>query len=73
MMLTELKRYLSQVKVANLAQLCRQFKTEPEFTRLLLQQWINKGKVRKAAKLPGCGSSCAKCLPEFTEVYQWLD
>jgi len=72
MMLTELKRYLSQVKVANLAQLCRQFSTEPEFTRLLLEQWIGKGKVRKANKLPGCGTSCAKCPAEMTEVYEWI-
>lgn len=73
MMLLELKRYLSQVKAANLQQLCQHFNTEPEFTRLLLQQWIKKGKVRKAEPLPGCGSSCNKCSPLVTEIYQWVD
>jgi len=72
MMLTQLKAYLSQVKVANLTQLCQKFNTEPEFTRLLLQQWIAKGKVRKADKLPGCGSRCLKCAPETVEIYEWI-
>ncbi len=72
MILIELKDYLKRVKAANLAQLCQQFRAEPEFTRLLLAQWMAKGKVRKAEKLPGCGTSCAKCPSEMTEVYEWI-
>lgn len=72
MMLTEVKGYLCQVKTANLAQICQHFKTEPSFMRLLLAQWISKGKVRKAEKLPGCGTKCIKCLPEAIEIYEWI-
>lgn len=73
MILNELKLYLSHCKVANLAQLSQHLQTEPEFTRVLLERWIAKGKIRKLEKLPGCGSRCSKCLPQVTEVYQWIE
>lgn len=72
MVLIELKHYLKKVKKANLAQLCQHLNTEPDFTRLLLQQWVGKGKVRKAMAGAGCGIRCAKCLPEVVEIYEWL-
>lgn len=73
MMLIELKHYLKRVKKANLGQLCQQFKAEPAFIRMLLEQWIGKGKVRKADAIPGCGTLCVKCLPDVVEIYEWVE
>lgn len=73
MILSDLKKYLSEVKAANLFDLSKRFDIDSAVARSMLEHWIRKGKVRKAEKISGCGSKCAKCDPAMTEVYQWIE
>lgn len=72
MSLLEIKRYLMQVKICSLSSICAYFNADPDVLRQMLNHWVRKGCVRKCAKTAACGSSCAKCSPLITEIYEWL-
>lgn len=73
MILSDLKTFLHSQRAANLMEMTQRFQTEPAVIRDMLQVWIRKGCIEKAAAVPGCGSSCSKCNPLLTEVYCWVD
>lgn len=73
MLLSNLNQYLAQQKAANLLELSRCLNAEPDVVRSMLSLLIRKGRVRQSPKIPGCGSSCGKCNPLLTEVYEWLN
>jgi len=72
MILTELKTYLANTKVANLFDLSKRFDLNPEIVKDMLGVWINKGKVRKVPKCTGCAVKCVSCNPLLTEIYEWV-
>jgi putative ferrous iron transport protein C len=72
MSLLEIKRYLSTVKIASLANLCAYFQCESDYLRHMLGHWVQKGCVRQCKKTPNCGVKCGQCNPLVTEIYEWV-
>lgn len=72
MILTDLKRYLSERRQANLVDLAYRFDIEPEAVRGMLGHWIRKGKVRQRVVAGGCTKGCVKCDPNALEFYEWI-
>lgn len=73
MILSELRDYLQIRHRAALQDMANHFDVEPDAIRGMLSKWVNKGKVEKLMASTGCGSTCSKCDPAATEVYQWKD
>ena len=72
MILTELKRYLSERRQATLVDLAHRFDVEPEALRGMLGHWIRKGKVRQHRAPGACTKGCVKCDPKALEFYEWI-
>lgn len=72
MSLLEIKQYLMKVKMTSLSSLCVYFNADADLTRQMLGHWVRKGCVRQCQKTPACGSSCGKCSPLVTEIYEWV-
>jgi len=70
---SEVKRYLSERKVAPLNDIAMHFDMEPDAVRGLLAHWLRKGKVRMH-KDEGCssGGCCSGCGAHNKEIYEWL-
>ncbi len=70
---SEVKRYLSERKIAPLNDIALHFDMQPDAVRGLLEHWIRKGKVRLIAE-EGCeGSCCGNCSEQHSkEIYQWV-
>jgi len=70
---SEVKRYLSQRRIAPLHDIAMHFDLEPDTVRGLLSHWIRKGKVR-LHRQDGCRSEgcCGGCETDSREVYEWL-
>ncbi len=70
---SEVKRYLSDRKLAPLNDIALHFDIEPDTARGLLSHWIRKGRVRLHQD-DGCGSGgcCKGCGDHGNEVYEWL-
>jgi hypothetical protein len=73
MILSDIKQYLSQRGSATLSDISMHFDTDPNAMRGMLEQWIRKGRVAKHYTSSTCNSSCEKCNPESSEIYQWVD
>ncbi len=73
MILSDLRDYLKQQHRASLADLVMHFDLDAEALRGMLHKWISKGKVSKMPKENACGTSCCKCDPNLTEIYEWRD
>ncbi|MEY4767894.1 MAG: hypothetical protein RL637_533 [Pseudomonadota bacterium] len=74
MILSELRDYLQKYPQVTLHDLVLHFNIDAEALRGMLAQWMRKGKVKKLdpnSKI--CGSSCCKCDPALTEIYQWIE
>lgn len=72
MILSDLKRYLQQRERVSLNELSIHFNTDADALRGMLGKWIGKGKVRQLAANSSCGTSCCKCDPTLTELYEWV-
>ena len=72
MILSDIKRYLSERGQATLADMALHFQTSPDAVRGMLEVWAGKGKVRRHLTDPSCGSSCSKCDPASVEIYEWI-
>ncbi len=70
---SEVKRYLSERKLAPLSDIALHFDLEPDTVRGLLEHWLRKGRVR-IHREPGCKSGgCGGCGEHVDrEVYEWL-
>lgn len=72
MILTDLRQHLANNRTCNLLELSMCVNAEPEVVRDMLQLMIQKGQVCLRQKTENCGSSCSKCSPLLTEIYEWL-
>lgn len=73
MILSELRSYLQEKRRVTLSDLVLHFQMDADAIRGMLHKWINKGKVRLSPTGTSCGTSCCKCDPTLTEIYEWLD
>lgn len=71
MILQQLQIYLRTHSQASLEELARQFQTDAEVLRDMLNLLIRKGRVRKLASKQ-CGG-CHSCAPESLELYEWVN
>ncbi len=70
MILQQLQTYLCTHPQTSLEELSRQFKTDADALREMLNLLIRKGRVQKLASKP-C-RSCHSCAPESLEMYEWI-
>lgn len=73
MILSDLRDYLKSQHRAALSDLMLHFDMDADALRGMLDKWISKGKVNRLSKETECGSSCCKCDPTLTEIYEWLE
>lgn len=73
MILTELREYLRQHGRVTLNQLVVHFHSDGDAMRGMLKVWISKGKLRQVSTPASCGTSCCKCDPMLTEIYEWQE
>lgn len=73
MILSELRHYLQQQHRATLNDLVVHFNVDANALRGMLSKWISKGKVRISPTPSSCGTSCCKCDPLLTEIYEWVE
>jgi len=74
MALSEVKRYLTERKVAPLNDIALHFDMEPDAVRGMLGHWIRKGRIRLHQD-EGCrnGGGCSGCGEHVVkEIYEWL-
>lgn len=73
MILADLRQYLQERRQVSLNDLAIHFNIDADALRGMLGKWISKGKVRQVSSGESCGTSCCKCDPLLTEIYQWVD
>ncbi|MEQ1636357.1 MAG: FeoC-like transcriptional regulator [Methylococcales bacterium] len=73
MILSDLRSYMQLQHRVVLNDLIIHFNMDANALRGMLSKWISKGKVRKTSAEAGCGTSCCKCDPVMTEIYEWVD
>jgi hypothetical protein len=73
MILSELRAYLKAQNKVALRDLINHFNIDADALRGMLDKWISKGNVRKMPLESSCGTSCCKCDPTLTELYEWVD
>jgi len=72
MILSDLRRYLQDKHRVTLNDLVLHFNVDANALRGMLGKWISKGKVKQSTVESGCGTSCCKCDPLLTEIYEWV-
>lgn len=72
MILTQVRDYLKQKGQAPLRDMALEFGMDQEALRPIIEQWIDKGKVRKLPQGTACGGGCNSCMPETIELYEWV-
>ncbi len=73
MILSDLRSYLQEKHRVALSDLVLHFNMDADALRGMLGKWISKGKVRQSPVTTSCGTSCCKCDPLLTEIYEWVD
>ena len=73
MILSELRDYLKLHKRVTLNDLVIHFNMDADALRGMLGKWISKGKVKRLNPDSSCGTTCCKCDPALTELYEWLE
>ncbi len=73
MILSELRDYLKIQHRVSLAEMANHFDIDADALRGMLAKWISKGKVKQLDMGGACGSTCSKCDPALTEIYEWLE
>ncbi|MGY6274852.1 FeoC-like transcriptional regulator [Methylomonas sp. MgM2] len=73
MILSELRIYLKEKQRVTLNDLVLHFHVDANALRGMLSKWVSKGKVRRSPAPSGCATSCCKCDPLLTEIYEWID
>ena len=74
MILSDLRNYLQDKHRVTLNDLVLHFHVDANALRGMLAKWISKGKVRLSPTVgTSCGTSCCKCDPLLTEIYEWID
>ncbi|MGR9053944.1 MAG: FeoC-like transcriptional regulator [Gammaproteobacteria bacterium] len=73
MILSDLRNFIKQQHRVALSDLVNHFHMDADALRGMLGKWVSKGKIKRSTLESGCGSSCCKCDPALTEIYEWLD
>ena len=73
MILSELRHYLRCQHRLSLLEMANHFDTDADALRGMLGKWITKGKVKRIDMGAACGTSCCKCDPAMTELYEWVE
>lgn len=73
MILSELRDHIRVQRRVILNDLVTHFQTDPEALRGMLAKLSSKGKIVKTTAEKDCGSTCCKCDPALTEIYEWND
>ncbi len=73
MILADVRHYLKQHHRVALKDLVTHFDMDADALRGVLGKWMSKGCVRKMPLESSCGTSCCKCDPTLTELYEWID
>lgn len=73
MILADLRSYLQDRRRVTLNDLVLHFHMDADALRGMLGKWISKGKVRHSSAASSCGTSCCKCDPLLTEIYEWVE
>jgi DNA-binding IclR family transcriptional regulator len=71
MILQQLQSYLYTHPQTSLEELVRQFQTDADALREMLNLLIRKGRVRKLTGKQCYG--CHSCSPESLELYEWVN
>ena len=71
MILTEIKKYLIENRVASLTNLSVRFNVDPDAMRGMLNQWIKKGRLRQLTAGVRCSNCCGECDSDCMEIYEW--
>jgi len=71
--LSDLRNYLQEKRRVTLSDLVLHFHVDANALRGMLSKWISKGKVRLSPAATNCGTTCCKCDPLLTEIYEWID
>lgn len=69
-MLTRLRDYLEQRRVAPLSEIALHLGVAPDVARAMLERWQHKGRVERVEIARVCGS-CERCGAGATEIYRW--
>lgn len=72
MILSDLRQYLQTQKRVALSDLVLHFNIDATALRGMLSKWVGKGKVRRSPAASNCGTTCCKCDPLLTEIYEWV-
>ncbi len=73
MILSELRDYLKQQHRLSLLEMANHFNVDADALRGMLQKWVHKGRVKRIDTGGACGTSCCKCDPAMTELYEWVE
>ncbi len=73
MILTEIKKYLIENRVASLTDLSVRFDVDTNAMRGMLDQWIKKGRLKKLPMGTKCSHCCGECDSENLEIYEWIE
>ncbi|MCK9607222.1 MAG: FeoC-like transcriptional regulator [Methylomonas sp.] len=73
MILSDLRNYLQEKRRVTLNDLVLHFHVDANALRGMLGKWISKGKVRISPVGISCSTSCCKCDPLLTEIYEWVE
>ena len=71
MILSRLTETLRLHRRASLDDLATALQAAPEAVEAMLATLERKGRVRRVAPAVGCGTSCCKCDPASTVVFEW--
>lgn len=73
MILSDLRDFMQEKRRVTLNELVLHFQVDANALRGMLHKWISKGKIIQSPAGTNCGTSCCKCDPLLTEIYEWLD
>lgn len=73
MIFSDLRNYLQIKRRATLSDMVLHFGIDAPALRGMLAKWISKGKIRLSPTSSNCGTTCCKCDPLLTEIYEWVD
>jgi len=71
--LLDLKKFIAEKKMVNIAMLLQTFHTSKEETVAILELLEQKGRIKKCLATPACATRCFKCSSEIFTSYQWIE
>ena len=72
MILRDIKDYLSQQRMASIAELSLHFGVDRDAMRGMLDHWIRKGRLHRLSQEKSCSGCCGECESNHLEMYEWI-